>query len=107
MGNLKNEVFEGYIKCPAGGGLCRWGASLYGSSVRETWRGVLVGDPEGYERRALGTGSSLYGGSAGATCGWAHLLGLKDMAEGALEMVCLSPWELCEGNLVVAPSRGP
>jgi len=81
--------------------------SLYGSSVRGTWRGLLVGDPEGYERRALGTGSSLYGGSAGATCGWAHLLGLKDMAEGALEMVCLSPWELCEGNLVVAPSRGP
>jgi hypothetical protein len=21
------------------------------------------------------------------------------MAEGALEMECLSPWELCEGNL--------
>jgi len=29
------------------------------------------------------------------------------MAEGALEMECLSPWELCEGNLKGAPSRGP
>ena len=36
-----------------------------------------------------------------------HLMGLKDMAEAALEMVCLSPWELCEGNLEGASSRGP
>jgi len=28
-----------------------------------------VGDPEGYERRALGTGTTLYGGSVGATWG--------------------------------------
>jgi hypothetical protein len=28
------------------------------------------------------------------------------MAEEALEMECLSPWELCEGNLEGAPSRG-
>jgi hypothetical protein len=31
--------------------------------------------------------------------GWAHLPGLRDMAEGALGMECLSPWGLCEGNL--------
>ena len=66
---MKNEVFEGYIKCPAGGGLCRRGVSLYGSSVRVTKRGLLVGDPEGYERRALGTGTSVYGGSVGAIWG--------------------------------------
>jgi hypothetical protein len=29
------------------------------------------------------------------------------MAERALEMECLSPWELCEGNLEGTPSRGP
>jgi len=39
--------------------------------------------------------------------GWAHLLGLQHMAEGALEMECLSPWELCEGNLEGASSWGP
>jgi hypothetical protein len=39
--------------------------------------------------------------------GWAHLLGLQDMAEGVLGMECLSPWELCEGNLEGAPSRRP
>jgi hypothetical protein len=27
------------------------------------------------------------------------------MAKGALEMECLSPWDLCEGNLEEAPSR--
>jgi len=46
LGNLKNDVFEGYIKCPAGGGLCRWGVSLYGSSIRGTCRGgSLLGTP--------------------------------------------------------------
>jgi hypothetical protein len=34
--------------------------------------GLLVGDPEGYERRALGMGTSLYGGSVGAT--WVRLI---------------------------------
>jgi len=70
--------------------------------------GLLVGDPEGYERRALGTGTSLYGGSVGATWGGLIDWDFQDMAEGALEMECLSPWELCEGNLEGgAPSRGP
>jgi hypothetical protein len=35
------------------------------------------------------------------------VLGLQDMVEGALEMECLSPWELCGGNLEGAPSQGP
>ena len=40
--------------------------SLYGSSVRVTWRGgSFARDPEGYERKALGMGISLHGGSAG------------------------------------------
>ena len=74
--------------------------------------GLLVGDPEGYERRALGTGTSLLcmsciWGLCWGNLGWAHLLGTQDMAEGALEMECLSQWELCEGNLEGAPSRGP
>jgi len=29
------------------------------------------------------------------------------MAEGAMEMECLSLWELCEGNLEGAPTQGP
>jgi hypothetical protein len=29
------------------------------------------------------------------------------MAEGALEMECLSPWELCEGNLEGLPPGDP
>jgi hypothetical protein len=34
--------------------------------------GLLVGDPEAYERRALGTGTTLYGDSVGAT--WSGFL---------------------------------
>ena len=40
--------------------------SLYGSSVRGTWKGgFFPKDPEGYERKALGLGISLHGGSVG------------------------------------------
>jgi len=40
--------------------------SLYGRSVRGTWRGgSFAKDPEGYERKALGMGISLRGGSVG------------------------------------------
>ena len=39
---------------------------LYGSSVRGIWRGGSFSrGPEGYERKALGMGISLYGGSVG------------------------------------------
>ena len=50
IGQPENEVFGGYIKCPAaGGGLYRRGVSLslYGSSVRGTWRvASLLGTPK-------------------------------------------------------------
>jgi hypothetical protein len=65
--------------------LCRWGISLYGSSIRETWTGggLLVGDLKGYERRALGTRTSLYEGSVGATWGgliyWDFMIWLKGL----------------------------
>jgi hypothetical protein len=49
--------------------------SLYGSSVRRTWRrGSFARDPEGYERKALGMGIPLYGVQFGNQ-EWAHLLG--------------------------------
>jgi len=38
----------------------------HGSSVRGTWRGgSFAKGPEGYERKALGMGISLHGGSVG------------------------------------------
>jgi hypothetical protein len=41
----------------------RCGVSLYGSSVKGTWReGSLAGDPEGYVENALETGSSFHRG---------------------------------------------
>jgi hypothetical protein len=43
------------------------GASLsMGAPLGEPGGGLLVEDPEGYERRALGTATSLYWGSVGA-----------------------------------------
>jgi hypothetical protein len=43
-----------------------------GAPLGEPGEGVLVGDPEGYERTAIGMGTSLYGGSVGAT--WGRLI---------------------------------
>jgi hypothetical protein len=56
---------------------CRRGGSADGASLSisvsmgaplgEPGGGLLVGDPEVYKRRTLGMGTSLYGGSVGAT----------------------------------------
>jgi hypothetical protein len=43
------------------GGLRKWSISLYGSSVRGSWRGFLTGDPEVYVKNSLEKGISLYG----------------------------------------------
>jgi len=85
------------------------GASLYGSSVRGTWRGApFFGGPGGYARKALGTGISLYGGSVGQP-GMSSSTGDFDMwLKGALEAESLSLWELREGNLEGGlPCLGP
>ena len=43
--------------------LWRWSVPLCGSSVKGTWReGSLAGNPEGYVRKALGTGISFHKG---------------------------------------------
>jgi len=65
-------------------------------------------DPEGYIRKALGMGISLHWGSVGQ-----HGVGLSTMnfeirLKGALEVECLTLWELCEGNLKGGfPCQGP
>jgi len=55
--------------------------------------------PEGYKRKALGMGISLYGGSDGQPGVVSSTGDFKIWLKGALEMECLSVWELCEGNL--------
>jgi hypothetical protein len=75
----------------AEGELWLWNISLYGSCVRGSWRGFFVRGPEGYERKALGTGTSFYEGSSTRD--------FEIWSKGALEVECLSLWELCEGNL--------
>jgi hypothetical protein len=53
----------------------------------------------GYERKALGTGISLHGGSVGQP-GVALSTGDSERwLIGALEVDHFSLWELCEGNL--------
>jgi len=68
----------------AGGGSADGASLSMGASLGEPEGGLLVGDPEGYERRALGTGTSLYGGFVGATCDGLIYWDFQDMAEGAL-----------------------
>jgi len=53
-GNFENSLKEG-----SGYGA----SSSMGALLQEPGRGSFAGDPEGYERKALGTGISLHGGS--------------------------------------------
>jgi len=70
LGYLKNEVFRGYIKCPAGGDL-------------ELGGGSLLGTPKVMKGGLRDQNLSKWGLCWGNLC-WAHLLELQDMAEGAL-----------------------
>jgi len=75
------------------------GASLYGSSVRGTLReSSFAKGPEGYERKALGIGTSLHGGSVGQPGVGSSSRDFEVWLKGTLELECLSMWELCEGN---------
>ena len=57
----------------------------------------------GYERKALGTGISLHGGSVGQPGMGSSTGDFERWLKGALDVECLSLslslWELCEGNL--------
>ena len=65
--------------------------SLYGSSVRGTWKGgFFPKDPEGYERKALGMGISLNGDSVGQTGVGSSTGDFEIWLKGALEVECLS-----------------
>jgi hypothetical protein len=81
-------------------GLWLWSISVYGSSVRGTWRGgSFAGDPVGYERKALETGISLHAGSVGQPGVGSYTGDFEIWLKRALEVGRLSLWELCEGNL--------
>jgi len=80
--------------------LWNWGISLYGSSVRGTWRaGSFAKGPEGYERKALGMGISLHGGSVGQPAVGSSTGNFEVWLKGALDVESLSLWEFCEGNM--------
>ena len=71
------------------------GTSLHWSSVRRTWRGSFSGASEGYGRKALG----MDRGSVGQPVVSPSTGDLEIWLKGALEVECLSLWELCEENL--------
>ena len=54
---------------------------------------------DGYEMKALGTEISLYGGSVRQPGVDSSTGDFEIWLKGALELECLSLWELCEGNL--------
>ena len=61
-----------------------------------------------YERKALGTGISLHGGSFGQPGVGSSTGDFERWLKGALEVGRFSLWELCEGNLEGGlPCRGP
>jgi hypothetical protein len=53
----------------------------------------------GYERKALGTGISVYRGSVGQPGMGLSTGDFETWLKGALKVGCLSLWGLCEGNL--------
>jgi len=83
------------------GGFWNW-SSLYGSSVRGTWRrGTFTEGPEGHVKKVQETGISLHSGTAGEPAGGAHLLGtLKDRWRRTQELCKRRLW----ANLSI---RGP
>ena len=70
--------------------------------------GSFARSPEGYERKALGTGISLYGDSVGQHGVRSSTGDFEIWLTGALKVERLSLWELCEGNMEGGlPCRGP
>jgi hypothetical protein len=70
--------------------------------------GSFAKGPDGYERKALGMGSSLYGGLARQTGVDSTTGDFEIWLKRGLEVECLSLWELCEGNLEgECPCWGP
>jgi hypothetical protein len=68
-------------------GFWKRGISLYGSSIRGTWKGgSFARGPEGYERKALGMGISLHNGSVGQTEVGSSIGDLEIWLKGALEV---------------------
>jgi hypothetical protein len=62
--------------------------------VRRTWRvGFFAGDAVGYESKALETGISLHGGSAGQTVVGSTTGDIERWLKGALEMERSSLYE--------------
>jgi hypothetical protein len=74
--------------------------SLYGSSVRGTWKGAsFARGPEGYERKALGKGISFHGGSVGQPGVGSSSRNFDLWLKGPLKVGRLPLWGLCERNL--------
>jgi hypothetical protein len=75
-----------------------------------TWGGgaSFARSLEGYERKTLGTGISLYGGSVGQTVEGSSTGDFEIWLKGGLQVERLSLWKRCEGNLEgVLPYWGP
>jgi hypothetical protein len=72
-------------------GLWKWGIFLCGNFVRGIWRGgSFARGPEVYERKALRTGISLYGGPVGQPGVGSPTRDFEIWLKGSLEVECLS-----------------
>ena len=68
--------------------------------------GSFAKGPEGYERKALWMDIFLHGGLVWQTGVGSSTGDFEIWLKGALEVVCLSLWELCEGPGGRAPLLG-
>jgi hypothetical protein len=79
---LKNEDLRDILNALQAEGSADGASFSMGAPLGEPGGGFLLGDPEVYERRALGTGTSLYGGSVKATWGGLIYWNLKIWLNG-------------------------
>jgi len=113
MDEMAVSLHRGPVGGPGEGGPFTWNFenSLKGGSGYEVslCMGALLGEPgggssfaggpEGYERKALGMGICLLGGSVGQPGVGLSTRDFEIWLKGALGVEYLSLWELCEGNL--------
>ena len=80
-------------------GAWKQGISVYGTSVSGTWRrGSFSRGPEGYERKTVEMGISLYWGSVGINGVGSSTGEFQIWLKGDLEVECLS-LSLCVSSL--------
>ena len=92
LGNLQSRVhLPGILRIKLNEGTGYGGSICMGDLLGDTGGGApLLGDPEGYERKAMGTGIPLHMGSVGQPGVGSSTRDFGRWLKGSLEVECLT-----------------